>query len=267
MAPKKSSSDAASSRRVSVSPSVSVKRERSEEEEESARRVSQRTTGDESAGGAKSMDELVLKGLRSDDTKVLETVLNDIADLICDGGKDEAVETVNEEAQSAFYQLGGHTLVVGVMEKHLNDSEVQEQGLLLLTVACRLNDSLCNAIVRVGGMQAVLKAMRKHSKDERVILFGLQALYFLTRCQANADHFVAQLDGISLILKCMKTFQNDERITFEACDLLHGLCEYDQFHQHLHDKKVASSLTTAYYQYTDNNEIQERAGEAIKLLF
>jgi hypothetical protein len=262
------SNTCASAKRASPIQSIRVKRERSDDEEET-RRVAQRTNeveedSDEAAAGANSeMDELLLKGLLSNDEDALFETLKKIDKLLYD--KDE--EKAQNEAENDFFHLGGHTLVAKVMNTHLECLEIQRLGVRVLANACCDKACVQKFITRAGGMEAILAAMRRHKNDANLILNAIIALHNLTMLEENAVLFVTKTNGVSLVLDCIKTFSDKGGIVSEACDLLESLCEYEQLRNKLDKAKVGTSLMAAYDNNEDNEEIRKLAKGAITLLF
>ena len=259
---------AASARHVSPTQSDGVKRERLDDEKETTRRVSQRTNekdSGEAAGACEAtMDELVLEIMEREDEDVLKETMEKIRALLYN----EKDDKISEEAQNDFFQLGGHLALVCVMKKHLQCLEIQKIGISIFLSECRGEiDVIGQAIGRVGGMQAILGAMKNHPNDDHIVYYAIKALYNLICLEANAEMFVSSTDGVSVILESMKTFAGDGETLYEACDLLHSLCEYEQLRNELDNAKVGTSLMVAYEDNKDNDEIRKMAKDAIVLLF
>jgi hypothetical protein len=209
------------------------------------------------------MDELVLKGLLSNNEDALFETLEKIDTLLYDGDDEKS----QKEAQSDFFHLGGHTLIAKVMNTHLECLEIQRLGVYVLADACSDNACVKKFITRAGGMQAILAAMRRHKNDASLIRYAIIVLYYLTSLEEDAVLFVTKTDGVSLVLDCMKTFSDNDGIVSEACDLLESLCKYEQLRNKLDKAKVGTSLMVAYDNNEDNEEIRMLTKGAITLLF
>lgn len=81
-----------------------------------------------------------------------------------DEGDGESIE----EAQNDFFQLGGHSNVVRVVQKHLECAEIQNSRACVLQRACFAIDSIAQAVARVGGIQAIRGAVKKHYPTEKM---------------------------------------------------------------------------------------------------
>lgn len=250
----------------------SVKRERSDDEEEPARRVSQRTQANNGDEPAKpTMKQLVLKDLRSNDEAVLEKALTSLwkDELDVDSWLD-SYELAQK--QKEFFNLGGHQVVIRVMNEHPNCESIQRQGIRVINNATYGNKELQSTIAEVDGMHAVIAAMKRFDSEINIQRKGLRALVNLIFQgeqeihKANAKLLVTELDGIPVILGAMKEFSDNERIVEEGCYVFESLCRLKEARKPILDADGLTALATATDSYKNNEDIRSEAGKAMEAL-
>ena len=247
-----------------VSPPSGGKRERSNDEEEPPRRVLQRTqeTNNDATEEKKSMDDLVLHDLRSDDEEVLEKALFDLW---------LATYYVNDEKraknQRDFFQLGGHSIVVMIMDEYPHCKDLQERGIKVLMEASYENTELQTAIAKVKGIQAIVNAMKKYPTDQGIIHAGLGALINLTaNDEANAELLVKKLDAMPFVIERINASMHDEEVIERACGLLTILCAFRNLRKPILAAKALSALAQAIEHHHNNGDIHSSARKAMTKL-
>jgi hypothetical protein len=241
-----------------VSPTSGIKRERSDDEEAPTRQVSQRTSNNKTDEEPKSMVDIVTQTLRSDDEKVLENALGNLCKFI----RDENSYYKPKKNQNEFFQVGGHVVVVVVMNEHPNCKIIQEHGMQVLGEATSGNGTLSAAVAKIKGMQATLLAMRKYPKEREIQHQGLILLYNLIRNSATGRaELLVELEGIPLILETMKGFPEDNAVVKAACDIWSKLCCGEKLRNKMFLANVASALATAIESHKDDDDIQNAGRE------
>lgn len=217
---------------------------------------------------ARKWASFVLKDLQSEDAEdALQVALKAIASLLY---------AMDRYAQQDLYQLGGHALVVQVMNKHPECLAIQANGTEVLKNTSDgdyTEVGMRSAIVRVGGFQSIVAAMKHSEAQNGVIRDGLLAFYnLIAHFEPNAKVFVADTDCIPLVLECMEKYQDDKDVMIHACELLNHLAGFESLRKSLVDANVGSSLMAAYEHYKDTTlcyiccSIRVTAGTAIKML-
>jgi hypothetical protein len=168
------------------------------------------------------------------------------------------------ERQEAFFQLGGHILVVLAMHHHPECKAVQEFGMCVLQNAAYENPSLRTAVALVGGMQAILDAMKRLASYEDIMSSGFRALCDIA-CdhEANSELLVKELP---FLMERMAAFTGSSIVMKEACRLLWSLSSLDKMKKPIFYANGVSSLAAAIECHKGNQCIQTFAGEAIKRL-
>jgi hypothetical protein len=168
------------------------------------------------------------------------------------------------ERQEAFFQVGGHFLVVFAMNEHPDCKAVQEFGMCVLQNAAYENPSLRKAVAMVGGIQVILDSMKRLASDEDINSSGFKALCDIA-CdeETNSEHLVTELP---FLLGRMQAFTGSSVVMEEACRLLWGLSSFDKLRKPIFNANGVSSLAAAIDCHKENHRIQTFAGEAIKRL-
>jgi hypothetical protein len=168
------------------------------------------------------------------------------------------------ERQEAFFQVGGHFLVVFVMNEHPECKAVQEFGICVLQNVTYENPSLRTAVAMVGGIQAILDAMKRLASDEDIISTGFKALCDIV-CdhEANSELLVTELP---FLLERMEAFRGRSGVMKEACRLMWILSFLDTMKKPIFYANGISALASAIDCHKENQRIHTFAGEAIKRL-
>lgn len=235
-----------------------IKREQSDDGEESTRRVSQRTDENQEDAVTRSMKQLVLEDLQSDDVKVIEKVLEQLR---------KAMRSGNEGIQEFFF-LGGQSSVIAVMRKHQNCHAILMECFNVVTDATCMSEDLQNAFRKVGGIEAVLAAMEKFPNDRNIQFSGLLSLANLCcHNEANAKTLVTDLNGVSAILKSMHIFSNDEDVASAGCLALRNLCchKVNLIKPIFFYADTFTALAKARDAFKENEKIHDNVTEAIRM--
>lgn len=242
-----------------------AKRERSDDDEdESIRRVLQRTQANKNnydEEESRSLKQLVLEDLKSDDETVLENVLENISRALYNGEKAAAQLA---KIQQDFFILGGHVIVVRLMQDHPYCQGIQEQGIRVITNAIYRNKGLQNAVVKVDGIEATLVAMKWFPNNWYIQRNGLQAFINIIHSDdGNAKSFVLDLKGVPIILGAMVRFSDNDDIAARGCAAVSSLCRLEELRKPIFETNALSVLANARDTFREHSQIEFNVGKAM----
>lgn len=246
-----------------------LKREREqndEEEEEPTRSVKQRTDNTIDTTTPRSMKQVFLSSMRSDDEYILVQGLKDLNTLLLND--DDDTFACN---QGEFYTLGGHAVVLNVMAKHPNCSDVQYHGMQLVANAVCRNNDLTVAAFKLNAIQTFLAAMDKYHSDFWIQDCGMAAIVNLLwsddHClEENVKHLADEQGGISTILSAMERFATVESIAEYGCIIFYTLSRVKELRKRVFKANVVASIVKARNKYSENELIREYVGNALEVL-
>lgn len=238
-----------------------AKRERSDDEEEQeTRRVSQRTNGDTMTAtddANKSIKQYVNALARSNDEGVITEKMRELLEILFNESNPL------ESHQEAFDRVGGPLAVVVAMEKYPDCKVLQRNGMSVLVSAKHKNDELTSVVGEVGGIQAVVAAMKRFPTWKGIIQLSLGALGNLATHSANAKVLVLGTDAVTCIISAMNKFQDSADIVSQGCEVLLNLSSVEDLKMPLREANVRTALAAAMDGHKGDDEIQNRAGQAM----
>jgi hypothetical protein len=240
------------------------KREPPAEDGEPWHRFSQQTVevvDGEPTDWKEGMNEILLTDLWVSDTEVLTDAMTSLSSIV--SGEADGMVPINRHEH--FFDIGGHMVIVEVMNANPDCEDLHHLGICVLKNAsyAYLNRG---RIVEVKGVEASLTAMKKFHSVE-ILVDGFELLSnLLEGDEASMNHFIDDYGGISLILESMKSYPNDSKLIEAMCDLLTTLSFWKDFRKTLVEPKVVSVLAKAFECHCSNNEIKTNARAAIQHL-
>lgn len=209
-----------------------------------------------------SMVKIVLEDLRSSSVRTLELAMKKLGQYLYGNG----VEDVKDK-QRAFYRVGGHVVVMRVMDEHPTRKILQVTGVGILMNASYKNYEIQTAVAKVKGIEAILAVMKAFPQEKVVIWSGFEALRNIVCAhEDNSDLLVTRLGGIPFLIGRMQEFQNDTDVMENACWMLKNLSCFEQLREPIANAKAVTTLGTAIEKHRDNAGIRKAAREAMKLL-
>jgi hypothetical protein len=169
-----------------------------------------------------SFPTLIFNHLYSDDASIVERALWDIENRIRN-----RVENAGE-----VYRLGGHTIIVKVMEKHSESIGIQMEGCVALRTISKHEENAKGPIGMAGGIDVILKYMKtyptfSHNKQ------GCIALSELTNgCKENVDALVKS-GGIPLVIKAAGEARLYTINADDVSDIIYNVCLQQEHRSHV----------------------------------
>jgi hypothetical protein len=189
----------------------------------------------------------------------------------CDVYFSEWAETTNHQKET-FYEAGGHTAIIVVMNRWHTCPVIQKNGCLLLAkVSAGSNPIFLSASMKVGALETILTAMINFPKDVGVQREAAYALRFITSDQSSSIRLVTELEGLGPIVQAMTTYPEDAPLQMASVSIMFSLSAYENLVPHIIAAGGLVALATAIqilhnYQFRTSDEIEQCARATLKRL-
>jgi hypothetical protein len=200
----------------------------------------------------------LIKDLWRDDENVIVKTLNEIADI---GLRDASPDYKNE---LEMRELGVHSAVFQVLQKHIGCLEIQEEAIRALGNLSFLIPT--NKLLgKIGCVEVILARMEKYRDSESVQEYGCFLISKLVNgAKDNAEH-VEKSGGIATVIAAMKAYQHIELVQYRGCVALSNMSEWEEYRPLIMDAGGASAIASAM-EKSGHPQLRERAYEAMENL-
>ena len=152
------------------------------------------------------------------------------------------------------------------MDKYPKRRVFQQQGIKTLMEAANDSPKLAGVIARGKAIPIILSALKKYPFDRMIQLRGLRTLCNLSDREANAEALVLNHGGAPIVMDTMSEFSKDTNMVVAGCILLAKLGHFEQLRRPLVDAKAIKILAAAFVDHEGDDDVQEAARKAMKLL-
>jgi hypothetical protein len=211
----------------------------------------------------RSVKQIVVEDLRSDDEGTLVRALCDLWLVHLDYERDDI-----QEMQGEFFNHGGHLAVSWIMEKHPDCRRIQRYGIGAVLRASYRNIKNKEFLGKTRAIHVVYAAMQRFPQDTSIIRNGFKAINNLTyQCESNSEILVEELDALPFLVKQMSSKVNDVKSIKLACAMLRNISKFPQFRPRVIRAKAVSALGRAVENHEIDDQIQAVSKQALTLLF
>jgi hypothetical protein len=212
----------------------------------------------------RSVKQIIVEDLRSDDEGTLVKALDDLWSVHLDPDRDDI-----QEMQDEFIDCGGHLAVSWIMEKHPDCKEIQRYGICVVgRAAWEDTKNIRMLFGKTKCIHAIYSTMQRFQQDTDILRTGFGALHCLTfEEEPNCKILVEELDALPFLVERMSSTVNGVTGILWACAILRNISKFPQLRPRVIRAKVVSALGHAMENHETNEIIQEYSKQALKLLF
>ena len=203
--------------------------------------------------------------------------LKELADLCFDDGNNtnDNVQQQPEANRRTVCQLGGLSIVVGVMEKWSDNADIQAEACRVFLNTCSPTTSsrnIAEAAYAVGALECILDVMRRFVDDAYLQRVACGALHALTKNDAvAARRLVLDLRGAFTVVRSMRHFPKSKRLQMWACCAIADWAQWELLHQWILDAGALVALDAVLVTYRDagsleDTAIQDKARSALRTM-
>jgi len=203
--------------------------------------------------------------------------LKQLANICFDDGNNNTdnVQQQPEANRRSVCQLGGFSIVVGVMEKWSDNADIQAEACRVFLNTCSPTTSsrnIAEAACAVGALETILVAMRRFVDDAYLQRVACGALHALTKNDAvAARRLVLDLRGAFTVVRSMRHFPKSKRLQMWACCAIDDWAQWEVLHQWILDAGALVALDAVLVSYRDagsveDTAIQDKARSALRIL-
>ena len=193
----------------------------------------------------KSMRDQVVSIAREDLWNTDENVI--IAALVKLSEMCEPDDMAGESCRQFIFESGVHTLVVKLLEQHMESKELQEKGLeVLFRVSASPRPIIEEALLSMGSVEVALKAMLKYPEEVEIQVFACVLLGNLTNTAGGWD--AIQQSAVKVQALNENTSEDKD-----------GIQKDEASGEAAKTSQLLAAVQTAQQRHADNEKMQEAA--------